>query len=172
MRLRQKQTHTAHNRGDAGSGEQRRAARGLGPFSGGQLTVVIVAIAAMLAIPTAALAATGAFSSKTTAPAVLGTSVSKADHAVAVYGNQKGGGDKVRFGVRGTANGNGGVGVQGNGKKFGVFSSGDLGVKNGSSVDLHRLRGAHGPCRADAHTNALRSARVRIRRVFGTAGGT
>ena len=44
--------------------------RGLGPFSGGQLTIVIVAIAAMFAIPTAAMAAGKSFTSGTTAAAV------------------------------------------------------------------------------------------------------
>jgi hypothetical protein len=36
--------------------------------------------------------------------------------------------------VRGAAKGKGGIGVQGNGKKFGVFSSGPLGVANGKPL--------------------------------------
>jgi hypothetical protein len=80
--------------------------RGLGPFSGGQLTVVIVAIAAMFAIPTAALAASGAFTNNSaTVPAVMGTN-----------SNAKG------------------VGVQGTGKKYGVLSNGPLGVAAGKAL--------------------------------------
>ncbi len=74
--------------------------RGWGPFSGGQLTVVIVAVAAMFAVPTAALAATGAFTSASnTVPAVKASNT-------------------------GTA----GTGVSGTGKKYGVYSNGHLGV--------------------------------------------
>jgi hypothetical protein len=83
-----------------------RSHRGLGPFTGGQLTVVIVALAAMFAIPTAALAAGGAFTNNSaTVPAVQATN-----------SNAKG------------------VGVQGTGKKYGVFSNGPLGVAAGKSL--------------------------------------
>ena len=83
-----------------------RRDRGLGPFTGGQLTVVIVALAAMFAIPTAALAAGGAFTNNSaTVPAVQATN-----------SNAKG------------------VGVQGTGKKYGVFSNGPLGVAAGKSL--------------------------------------
>jgi hypothetical protein len=74
--------------------------RGLGPFTGGQLTIIIVAVCAVFALPTAALAAAGAFSNNSaTVPAVQGRNT-----------NAKG------------------VGVQGTGKKFGVVSNGPLGV--------------------------------------------
>jgi len=83
-----------------------RSDRGLGPFTGGQLTVVIVALAAMFAIPTAALAAGGAFTNNSaTVPAVQATNT-----------NAKG------------------VGVQGTGTKYGVFSNGPLGVATGKSL--------------------------------------
>ena len=83
-----------------------RSDRGLGPFTGGQLSIVIVAVAAMFAIPTAALAAGGAFTNNSaTVPAVQATN-----------SNAKG------------------VGVQGTGKKYGVFSNGPLGVAAGKSL--------------------------------------
>jgi threonine dehydrogenase-like Zn-dependent dehydrogenase len=83
-----------------------RSNRGLGPFTGGQLTVVIVAVAAMFAIPTAALAAGAAFTNNSaTVPAVQATN-----------SNTKG------------------VGVQGTGKKYGVFSNGPLGIAAGKSL--------------------------------------
>jgi hypothetical protein len=134
----------------------RRNGRGLGPFSGAQLTIVIVAVAAMFAIPTAALAASGAFNSKTAAPALAATSSSDKHNAVAISASQRGGGNATRFGVHAAANGNGGVGVQGDGKKFGVFSNGNLGIKKGKSLSCNgcvapdALSGA-------ARTNVLRS---------------
>jgi hypothetical protein len=96
--------------------------RGFGPFTGRQLTVVIVAIAAMFALPTAALAAAGAFSNNSaTTPAVKGTNTN--------------------------ANG---VGVQGSGKKYGVFSAGPLGVASGKSLKCTGCVGA-GALAANAH---------------------
>jgi hypothetical protein len=109
--------------------------RGLGPFSGGQLTIVIVAIAAVFAVPTAALAASGAFTSNSTAPALTATNRAKTDGAVAIYGKQVGVGRKVRFGVRGAANGKGGVGVEGLGSKYGVFSNGPFAVTGDATIN-------------------------------------
>jgi hypothetical protein len=86
---------------------KRREGGGWGPFSGAQLTIVIVAIAAMFAIPTAALAAGGVFTNNSaTVPAVQANN-----------SNAKG------------------VGVQGTGKKYGVFSNGPLGVAAGKSLN-------------------------------------
>ena len=80
--------------------------RGLGPFTGGQLTVVIVALAAVFAIPTAALAAGGVFTNNSaTVPAVQATNSNAT-----------------------------GVGVQGTGNKYGVFSNGPLGVAAGKPL--------------------------------------
>jgi hypothetical protein len=85
---------------------QRSTGRGLGPFTGGQLTIVIVAIAAMFSIPTAALAASGAFTNNSaTVPAVQGTNSNTE-----------------------------GIGVRGTGKKYGVFSNGHLGVAAGKKL--------------------------------------
>lgn len=90
-----------------------RERRGWGPFTGRQLTVVIVAIAAMFAIPTAALAASGAFtSSSNTVSAVTGTNT-----------------------------GGSGVGVKGTGKRFGVYSNGNLGVAAGKSLSCTACAG-------------------------------
>jgi|1186.fasta_scaffold77891_2 hypothetical protein len=113
----------------------KRERRGLGPFSGAQLTIVIVAVAAMFALPTAAIAAGGAFTSNTTKPTVSATNSSKADGAVAVYGKEIGVGKKVRFGVRGAANGKGGVGVEGAGSKYGVFSNGPFAVTGDATIN-------------------------------------
>ena len=85
---------------------RRREARGWGPFTGGQLTIVIVAIAAMFAIPTAALAAGASFTSKSNGtPAVAGKNTAS-----------------------------NGVGVSGKGKHYGVFSNGPLGVAAGKTL--------------------------------------
>jgi hypothetical protein len=79
------------------NGERRR---GLGPFSGGQLTIIIVAICAMFALPTAALAAAGVFTTNSATAAAVKATNSNAN----------------------------GIGVSGTGKKFGVYSNGPLGV--------------------------------------------
>lgn len=104
----------------------RREGRGWGPFTGRQLTLIIVAVVVMVAIPTAALAASGAFTSASnTVP-----------------------------GVRGTNTGTAGIGVYGTGKKDGVFSNGPLGVAAGKKLvctgcvtagDLASGVGAAGP---------------------------
>jgi hypothetical protein len=88
------------------NGNPRREGRGWGPFTGGQLTIVIVAIAAMFAIPTVALAAGGTFTTNSaTLPAVKATN----------------------------SNANG-IGIQGTGKRYGVFSNGNLGVAAGKEL--------------------------------------
>ena len=88
--------------------------RGLGPFTGRQLTIVIVAIAAMFAIPTAALAASGAFTNNSsTVPAVQATNSNAA-----------------------------GIGVEGTGKKYGVLSNGPLGVAAGKPLSCAGCVGA------------------------------
>jgi hypothetical protein len=95
---------------------ERERGRGLGPFSGRQLTliIVVVSISAAIAIPTAALAAAGAFSNNSaTVPAVQGTN----SNAL-------------------------GIGVQGTGHKYGVFSNGPLGVAAGKSLSCTGCVGA------------------------------
>jgi hypothetical protein len=99
--------------------------RGLGRFTGRQLTTIVcVAMVSVVAIPTAAMAAVGTFTSSTAAPAVTGTSSSAATNAVGVVGTNTGDGLNPRYGVKGSANGAAGVGVQGTGTKFGVQSVG------------------------------------------------
>jgi hypothetical protein len=99
--------------------------RGLGRFTGRQLTTIVcVAIVSVVAIPTAAMAAVGTFTSSTAAPAVTGTNSSAATNAVGVVGTNTGNGLNVRYGVKDSANGPAGVGVQGTGTKFGVQSVG------------------------------------------------
>jgi hypothetical protein len=98
--------------------------RGWGPFTGRQLTTIIVTVIVMVMLPTAALAASGAFTSSTVAPALTATNSSAAAGSPGVVGSNTGGGVNARFGVKGTANGTAGIGVQGFGARFGVQSVG------------------------------------------------
>lgn len=103
--------------------------RGWGPFSGRQLTTIVcVGIVSLVLIPTAALAATGVFTSTTATPAVSGQNSSTAVNAKGVQGLANGTGSATRFGVVGTATGTAGVGVRGSGPAYGVYSNGTLGV--------------------------------------------
>ena len=138
--------------------------RGLGPFSGGQLTIVDVAVAAVFAIPTAAMAAGKAFTSGTKAAAVNADNTSAASGAVAVYGKQLAQGSAVRFGVRGAANGAGGVGVEGSGKKYGVFSNGPFAVSGNATVTGNIIVGPGKSlaCTSCVGTAALASAAKQV----------
>jgi len=89
---------------------------------------------AIVLIPTAAYAAIGAFSSHTDTPAVTATNSSKAGGTKAIEGKQTGGGPNTRYGVLGTANGPGGVGVIGTGTQDGIYSNGPLGIRAGSTL--------------------------------------
>ena len=113
-----------------GRHEPSGSSRGWGPFSGRQLTVLAsVAIVSMVVmVPTAALAASGAFTSTTTAPAVVATNTSPLANALAIAGHATGTGNAARAGVAGSASGTNGVGIQGTGGKYGVYSNGSLGV--------------------------------------------
>jgi len=103
------------------------------------------AIAAVIAlIPTAALAATGTFTSTTTTPAVTGTNSSAAGGSPGVFGTNTGGGLNTRFGVLGTANGPAGAGVWGTGTKYGVFSNGPLGIASGKFLTCLAVTGCVG----------------------------
>ncbi len=115
--------------------------RGWGPFTGGQLTVIVVAVLVVL-IPTAAMAAVGAFTSTTATPAVTATNSSTAANAKGVQGSATGTNTNARFGVTGNAGGTNGVGVQGTGTKYGVFSNGPLGVAAGKSLSCTGCVGA------------------------------
>jgi len=95
--------------------------------------VLVVALAVAL-IPTAAYAVIGGFSSHTAAPAVTATNSSSAAGTKAIEGQQTGGGSNTRYGVLGTANGAGGIGVIGTGTQDGIFSNGPLGVRAGSTL--------------------------------------
>ena len=120
---------TRKQRFDASEG----ANKGWGPFSGGQLTVIIVAVSLVL-IPTAAAAAIGSFTSTTSTAAVTGTNSSSAAAAKGVVGLTTGAGTSIRYGVLGSANGAGGIGVQGGGPRYGVYSNGPLGVASGKPL--------------------------------------
>jgi hypothetical protein len=58
MRLRKNQINEGQPSGDAGK-RQGREGRGLGPFSGAQLTIIVVTFAVLLLFPVAAWATTG-----------------------------------------------------------------------------------------------------------------
>ena len=108
---------------------------GWGPFSGRQLTTIVcVGIVVLVVIPTAALAATGVFSSTTMQPAVKAVNSSGAVGAVGVVGRAGATGNAVRVGVDGSATGASGVGVKGTGSMYGVFSNGPLGVAVGKKL--------------------------------------
>ena len=114
---------------------ERQPRGGLGRFTGWQLTTIVcVAIVSIVAIPSVALAASGAFTSATTAPAVSGINSSAAAGAIGVVGRNTGGGPNTRYGVGGSATGPAGIGVNGTGAKYGVFSNGPLGVATGKPL--------------------------------------
>ena len=72
MRLRKIRSVEGHERGDAGADERRRReGRGLGPFSGGQLTIIVVAVVVMVGLPV------GAFAVATTKVAVADLATGK-----------------------------------------------------------------------------------------------
>ncbi len=110
--------------------------KGWGPFSSRQLTTIVcVAIVAAVMIPTAAMAAIGAFTSTTVTPAVTGTNSATVANAKGVQGTASATSAGVtRYGVAGNASGTFGIGVQGTGTKYGVFSNGPLGVAAGKSL--------------------------------------
>jgi hypothetical protein len=116
--------------------QERRA---YGPFTSRQLTIIVcVAIVALVVIiPTAAMAASGLFTSTTAAPAVVATNSSPLANSVGAYGRSNGAGNAARTGVLGYSTGSNGVGVQGNGAKYGVFSNGPLGVAAGKSLNCN-----------------------------------
>jgi len=118
-----------------GKHEPSEPSHGWGPFTGRQLTTIVcVAIVSIVAIPSAAFAAIGVFTSTTVAPAVAGTNSSSAAEAKGVLGNATNAGSAKHYGVVGIAAGPNGVGVQGNGTQFGVFSNGPLGVASGKKL--------------------------------------
>ena len=117
-------------------GPRRTLGRGWGPFTGRQLTLIVcVAIVAAVAIPTATFAAVGSFTSATATPAVRGTNTSNGvPNAKGVEGLATGTNSSFRYGVAGKASGTNGIGVQGTGNRYGVFSDGPLGVAGGNTL--------------------------------------
>jgi hypothetical protein len=78
----------------------RTRGRVWGPFTGRQLTAIAcVAIVAAIAIPTAALAAIGTFTSTTVAPAVTGTNSATVANANGVQGSATATNANTRYGV-------------------------------------------------------------------------
>jgi hypothetical protein len=149
----------ARNQGDRPMAKRCRESRGWGPFSGAQLTIVIVAVALVL-LPTAAMAAVGTFTSTTVTPAVTGTNSATVANAKGVQGSASATSAGVtRYGVTGNAGGTFGIGVQGTGTKYGVFSNGPLGVAAGKSlsctgcVGVGALSNAAGRTRAYAYVD-------------------
>lgn len=116
--------------------EPSEVRRGWGPFTGRQLTVMacVAIVSIVVIIPTAAFAATGAFTSTTVTPAVLGKNSSRSVNAVGVYGYANATGNVSRYGVVGKGTGSAGVGVQGTGTRYGVYSNGPLRVATGKSL--------------------------------------
>ena len=112
------------------------ARRGWGPFTSRQLTTIVcvAVVSVVVAVPTVALAASGAFTSTTVTPAVTATNSATVASAVGVKGIASATNTNARYGVVGSASGANGIGVQGGGTKFGVFSNGPLGVAAGKSL--------------------------------------
>jgi hypothetical protein len=100
-----------------------------------QGTKTLALSAAIVLIPSAAFATISAFSSNNGTPAVTATNSSTAAGTKAVEGRQTGGGANTRYGVLGTANGPGGVGVIGTGTQDGVLSNGPLGIRPGNLLN-------------------------------------
>ena len=80
------------------------------------------------------MAASGAFTSTTAAPAVTATNSSTATGAKGVSASATGTNTNARYGVYATASWANGIGVQGIGTRYGVYSNGNLGVANGRSL--------------------------------------
>ncbi len=112
-----------------------RGGHGWGPFTSRQLTVIVcVAIVAAILIPTSAMAAVGAFTSTAATPAVSATNSATVANAKGVQGSATATNTNTRYGVTGNAGGVNGIGVQGTGTKYGVFSNGPLGVAAGKPL--------------------------------------
>jgi hypothetical protein len=95
--------------------------------------VILLAIA-IVAVPTAAFAAIGSFTSATGAPAVTGVNSSALTNVSGVHGVASHVGANSHYGVTGAASGTGGIGVRGDGANFGVYSGGNLGVAAGKTL--------------------------------------
>jgi hypothetical protein len=95
---------------------------------------VIVIATAVVAIPTAAFAAIGSFTSSSGSPAVIGVNSSALTGVSGVRGVASHVGANVHYGVSGAAAGGGGIGVRGDGANFGVFSGGNLGIAGGKAL--------------------------------------
>jgi hypothetical protein len=94
----------------------------------------LVLATAIVLVPTIALAAGGTFTSATGQAAVKAVNSSSHAGAAAVVAEATGGGGALRFGVNSTAGGPNGIGVQGTGSKWGVYSNGPLGVASGKAL--------------------------------------
>jgi hypothetical protein len=95
---------------------------------------VILLTIAIVAVPTAAFAAIGTFTSATGTPAVTGVNSSALTGVSGVRGVASHVGTNLHYGVSGTASGTGGIGVRGDGAAYGVYSGGNLGVASGHAL--------------------------------------
>jgi hypothetical protein len=73
----------------------------------------------------------------------------------------------VRFGVRGAANGRGGVGVEGAGSKYGVFSNGPFAVTGDATINgnLQIAAGKSFACAGCVGVNAISAAAKKTQRL-------
>jgi hypothetical protein len=153
MQLRKHSSNVTELGGEAGAKRRRPERRGWGPFTGRQLTIVVVALVfGVVAYPFAAGAASAAF-----------TSASNAIPA-----------------VKGTNSGSAGTGVQGTGKKYGVYSNGPLGVAAGkplscahcvSAGDLSTAIRTYDPLDAEVSFNGTLLSGHHVVSVAHLAGG-
>ena len=97
-----------------------------------QRWMVVALAGAVVLSPGIVWAATASFTSTTATPAVTGTSSYTAGKGV--YGHETSTSSSLHYGVFGAASGTGGYGVFGSGSKYGVYSSGPLGVLGGKNL--------------------------------------
>ena len=134
MRVRKDRSHANEN-GTTESGSRRRQGRGLGPFTGGQLTIIIVAICRDVHAPHRRARDEhlvheqehigGRGRHQQFEQGRRGRHLREADRRR----------DRNPVRARADANGKGGVGIEAAGKKYGVFSNGPLAVTGNATVD-------------------------------------
>src|SRR5882724_6696051 len=97
-----------------------------------QRWMVVALAGAVVLAPGVVWAAAASFTSTTATAAVTGTSSYAAGKGV--YGHETSTSTGAHYGIYGAASGTGGYGVLGSGTKYGVYSSGPLGVVSGKTL--------------------------------------
>jgi hypothetical protein len=98
----------------------------------GRWQVVVAVVAAVVLVPATVWAAAGSFSSASATPGVTGSNSYATGKGVAGYASSTSASTHV--GVYGNGSGSGGVGLYGVGSKFGVYSTGPIGIVAGKQL--------------------------------------